>query len=113
MRLGANLIILVIDCSPVGLVTDALLLSRFADVVLYVVRQRFTYKKQVNIIQGIANDRKFKKIDIIFNDVKPIPGYGYGYGYGDSYGYSYRYYEEKRSFFQRLLGLKKNKKAKA
>jgi capsular exopolysaccharide synthesis family protein len=65
----------VIDCSPVGLVTDALLLSRYADVVLYVVRQRFTYKKQINIIQGLANDRKFKKIDIIFNDVKPIPGY--------------------------------------
>jgi capsular exopolysaccharide synthesis family protein len=106
----------VIDCSPVGLVTDALLVSRFADMVLYVVRQRFTYKKQVNIIQGIANDRKFKKIDIIFNDVKAIPGYGYGYGYGygGGYKYGYHYYNnEKRSFFQRLLGLKKKKTAKA
>jgi capsular exopolysaccharide synthesis family protein len=105
---------IVIDCSPVGLVTDALLLSKYADLVLYVVRQRFTYKKQINIIQGIANDRKFKKIDIIFNDVKPIPGYGYGYGYSYGYKYGYNYYdEEKRSFFQRLLGLKKKKKAKA
>ena len=105
----------VIDCSPVGLVTDALLLSRFADVILYVVRQRFTYKKQVNIIQALANDRKFKKIDIIFNDVKPIPGYGYGYGYGnsDGYKYGYSYYAGKRSFFQRLFGLNKTKKARA
>ena len=73
---------IIVDCSSIGLVTDALLLSRHTDMVLYVVRQRFTYKKQLNIIQGLANDRKFKKVDVVFNDVKAIAGYGYGYGYG-------------------------------
>lgn len=99
----------IVDCSPVGLVTDALLLSRYADIVLYVVRQRYTFKKQINMIQALANDRKFKKLDIIFNDVKALPGYGYGYGYGYSYGYKYGYgyYDEKPSFFKRLFSRKK------
>lgn len=107
---------IIIDCSPVGLVTDALLLSRYTDMVLYVVRQRYTYKKQINLIQGLENDRKFKKVDVIFNDVKPIPGYGYGYGYGYSYNnkYSYGYYnDDQRSFFKRLLGIGKKKNSKA
>jgi capsular exopolysaccharide synthesis family protein len=102
----------VIDCSPVGLVTDALLLGKFADIVLYVVRQRHTFKKQIGIIQSLYNDRKFRKLDIIFNDVKSIPGYGYGYGYGsNSYKYGYGYFEEdNRGFLQKLFGIGKRKK---
>lgn len=105
----------IVDCSPVGLVTDALLLGKYADIVLYITRQRYTFKKQINLIQSLSNDRKFRKIDIIFNDVKAIPGYGYGYGYGYSSGnkYGYGYYdEEKKSFFSKLFGfMGKNKKA--
>ena len=90
------------------MVTDALLLSKYTDMVLYMVRQRYTYKKQVSIVQSLINDRRFKKIDIIFNDVKDIPGYGYNYGYGYRNKHSYKYYEEEqRSFFQRLFGKKK------
>ncbi len=103
----------VVDCSPVGLVTDALLIGKYADIVLYVVRQRFTFKKQIDLIQGLSNDRKFKKIDIIFNDVKSIPGYGYGYGYGYSYGYKYGYgyYDNGKSgFFKKLFGSSKKKR---
>jgi capsular exopolysaccharide synthesis family protein len=99
---------IIIDCPAVGLVTDALLLSKYTDMVLYMVRQRYTYKKQVSIVQSLINDRRFKKIDIIFNDVKVIPGYGYNYGYGFKNKHSYKYYEEEhRSFFQRLFGRKK------
>ena len=107
---------IVVDCSPVGLVTDALLLGKYADIVLYVVRQRYTFKKQMNMVQGLANDRKFRKIDIIFNDVKSIPGYGYGYGYGYSMGYKYGYgyYDnERQGFFKRLFNFKKKKKETA
>ena len=98
---------IIVDCPPVGLVTDALLLSKYVDTVLYVVRQRYTYKKQVNLIQGLANDRRFKKINVIFNDIKLIPGYGHRYGY--KYQNSY-YGEPRRSFFKRLFGIGKKKK---
>ncbi|MFT4153397.1 GumC family protein [Parafilimonas sp.] len=85
---------IIVDCAPVGLVTDALLLRNYVDTALYVVRQRFTYKKQVNLIQGLANEKKFKNISIVFNDIKRVPGYGYTYGYNNSRGY----YSERRSF---------------
>lgn len=111
-ELKAQFDYIVIDCSPVGLVTDSLLLGRFADIVLYVVRQRHTFKKQIGIVQSLQNDRKFRKLDIIFNDVKSIPGYGYGYGYGHSgYKYGNGYFDEEgQGFFKRLFGIKKKKK---
>lgn len=88
---------IIVDCAPVGLVTDALLLRKYVDTVLYVVRQRFTYKKQINLVQGLANDKKFKNINIVFNDIKRVPGYGYTYGYNSSQNY----YGERKSFFGR------------
>jgi len=94
---------ILVDSAPVGLVTDALLLNKYADMVLYVVRQRYTYKKQINLVQGLANDRRFKKINVIFNDVKQLPGYSSSFG-RSARGY---YTVEKPSFFQRLFGRKK------
>jgi tyrosine-protein kinase Etk/Wzc len=102
---------IIVDSSPVGLVADALLLGKYVDTVLYIVRQRFTHKKQINLIQGLANDRRFKNINIIFNDIKRLPGYGYGYGYsythrfGKKYGYYYE--DDDRSFFQKIFSKKK------
>ena len=96
----------IVDCAPVGLVTDSLLLRKYVDTVLYVVRQRFTYKKQINLIQGLANDKKFKNINIVFNDIKRIPGYGYSYG-ANSYNRSQDYYSDHRPFFKRIFGRKK------
>ncbi len=96
---------IVIDSPAIGLVTDSLLLSRYADVVLYVIRQRTTYKKQVHIVQGLANERRFKKLDIIFNDIKSIPGYGYGYGYK----YRSGYYEDRKPFYKKIFDFGKKK----
>ena len=97
---------ILVDCAPVGLVTDSLLLRKYVDSMLYVVRQRFTYKKQINLIQGLANDRKFKNINIVFNDIKNIPGYGYGYGY-NSYNEGQGYYGEHRPFYKRMFSKKR------
>jgi tyrosine-protein kinase Etk/Wzc len=98
---------IIIDSPAVGLVADSLLLSKYADMVLYIVRQRVTFKKQLNIIQGLANEKKFKRLDVVFNDVKAVPGYGYGYGYRHGSGY---YADEKRSFFKRIFGIGKSRR---
>lgn len=95
---------IVVDSAPVGLVTDALLLSKFTDMVLYVVRQRYTYKKQINLIQGLANDRRFKKINVVLNDVKQLPGYSSRFSGKYSRGY---YSDDKPSVFKRLFGKKR------
>jgi tyrosine-protein kinase Etk/Wzc len=104
-----NFDVVIVDTAPVGMVSDAMTLSKFADSTLYIVRQGHTFKKQVALIDEFYNENKLPKVSIIINDVKLKPGYGYyGYGrYGYGYGYGYgSYYEEEtapRNFFERAL----------
>jgi capsular exopolysaccharide synthesis family protein len=90
--------VIIIDTAPVGMVSDALALSRFADASLYVVRQGHTYKKQISLINEFSNEHKLPKVSIILNDVKQHIGYGY-YGYG-RYGYGYGYTDKSGYFTQ-------------
>jgi capsular exopolysaccharide synthesis family protein len=93
--LKENFDVILIDTAPVGMVSDAMTLGKFADTTLYVVRQGYTYKKQVSLIDELYHENRLPKISIIINDVKIKPGYGYyGYGrYGYGYGYGGGYYE--------------------
>ncbi|TLU98201.1 GumC family protein [Dyadobacter luticola] len=84
---------IIFDTPPIGLVTDARLLSRFSDLSLYVVRQHFTFKSHLNDINRIFEDDQFPALRIILNGVKPNARYQYDYGYGI----------ENRSFFDKLL----------
>lgn len=87
--LKANFDVVVIDTAPVGMVSDAMTLGKFADCTLYLVRQGHTFKKQVALIDELYRDQKLPRVSIVINDVKVKPGYGY-YGYG-RYGYGYGY----------------------
>jgi tyrosine-protein kinase Etk/Wzc len=94
--LRQNFDMVVMDTAPVGMVSDAMTLSKFADCTLYIVRQGHTYKKQINLIEEYSTQGKLPKISIVLNDVKIKGGYGnYGYGgYGYGYGYGAGYFEE-------------------
>ncbi len=94
--LKKNFDVIVIDTAPIGMVSDAMALSRFADASLYVVRQGHTFKKQIHMINEFSTQGKLPKVSIIMNDVKQQIGYGY-YGYG-RYGYGYGY-AEKSGYF--------------
>jgi capsular exopolysaccharide synthesis family protein len=76
----------VIDAPPVGVVTDALLLSTYTDANLYVIRQNYTLKSQLELVVELSKQKKMSNMGIIVNDVKKQSGYGYSYSYG--YGYS-------------------------
>jgi tyrosine-protein kinase Etk/Wzc len=107
--LKKNFDVVIVDTAPVGMVSDAMTLGKFADCTLYLVRQRHTFKKQIGLIDDFHKENKLPKISIIINDVKLKPGYGYyGYGrYGYGYGYNYKsYYDEetpKEGVFSRFL----------
>ncbi len=106
-----NFDMVIVDTAPVGMVSDAMTLGKFADSTLYLVRQGHTFKKQVALIDEFYQDNKLPKVSIIINDVKMKPGYGYyGYGrYGYGYGYGYgSYYEEEhppQTFFEKFLAI--------
>ncbi len=94
--LKANFDAVIMDTAPVGMVSDAMTLSRFADCTLYIVRQGHTYKKQIGLIDEFYTQGKLPRISIILNDVKIRSGYGYyGYGrYGYGHGYGSGYFDE-------------------
>jgi capsular exopolysaccharide synthesis family protein len=118
--------VIIIDTAPVGMVSDAMTLSKYADATLYIVRQGHTYKKQIGIVDEFHREGKLPKVSIILNDVKIRSGYGYyGYGrYGYGKGYSSGYFDDEDinepSMFGRWFGWldikkwnKKKKKAKS
>ncbi|MGZ3873087.1 MAG: GumC family protein [Mucilaginibacter sp.] len=83
---------IVIDTPPVGLVTDALVLSRFADVSIYVVRHGFTLKSQIAALESLYQEKKFPKLNIILNGVQSEGRFGYGYETQYGYGYAKKGY---------------------
>lgn len=93
---------IVVDTPPAGLVTDAQLISRFTDLTLYVFRQKFTFKRQITMAEELASNDKLKKVYIVFNDVRRLPGYNYG----STSKYERGYYDAKRPWYKRMLGRK-------
>ena len=93
---------IIIDTPPLGLVTDAFLLMRFADVKLFIVRQGVTNK---SIFGSIIKDLEDRGIDasIVINGIQTNKGYygkrygSYRYGYGYAYGYGYGRYGSQHS----------------
>lgn len=88
----------VMDTPPCTVVSDTALLSRFADCVLYVVRQDYANRSQIQ--DGITGlyERDIALTGCILNDVPRSRiqyGYGYGYSYGYGYGYGYGNYGSK------------------
>ncbi|MBO9592165.1 MAG: polysaccharide biosynthesis tyrosine autokinase [Niabella sp.] len=86
---------IIIDTAPIGMVSDALTLAKYADCTLYVTRQGHTFKKQLNLINEMYENKKMPNLSIVLNDTKlPTGGgyygnYGYGYGYGEKSGNDY------------------------
>jgi capsular exopolysaccharide synthesis family protein len=96
---------IIIDAPPIGLVTDAQLLYQYADLTLYLVRQKYTNKNQLSIVEDLYVNNKMKKIGVVVNDIAKSNGYGYGYGYGyGAYGYGdYEVEKSEKKWWQRLI----------
>lgn len=75
---------IIIDSPPVGIVSDAYLLTKHADVTLYVVRQGFTHKEAFTNNIKHLKEKKIPSVSFILNDVK-AKGLSYDYGYEYTY----------------------------
>ncbi|MFC2080828.1 polysaccharide biosynthesis tyrosine autokinase [Bacteroidota bacterium] len=83
---------IIIDTPPVALVTDALLISKYSNANIFVVRQNYSHTGEFELINNLS-DKKLSEISLLVNDIRearPL-GYRYYYGYGFGYGYSYNY----------------------
>lgn len=69
----------VIDASPMGVVSEFKILLQQLDITLYVVRQGFTRRPMLRSVNELYRTDKLKRIDLLLNDVKAGDGYGYVY----------------------------------
>ncbi|HEY9178992.1 MAG TPA: polysaccharide biosynthesis tyrosine autokinase [Flavipsychrobacter sp.] len=83
--------VIIIDTAPIGMVSDALILSQYASTNLFIIRQSYTVKDQVRMFDVLHKDGKIQNPAIIFNGVEFLRKYGYGYGGTSGYGYGYVY----------------------
>ncbi|WP_299164461.1 tyrosine-protein kinase [uncultured Eudoraea sp.] len=77
----------IVDTAPLMVVSDTLLISEYADQILYVTRAGVTELKVLDFPLKLYKEGKLKGLSFIVNDVKSSNlGYGgrYGYGYGKS-----------------------------
>ncbi|RKD87730.1 GumC family protein [Mangrovibacterium diazotrophicum] len=96
-ELGEQFDVIVIDNSPVTLVTDAAVVSRHTQCNLFVVRQKRSPKKMVQLLSQIVAKNKMQKTGIVLNDVDPKRYGNYAYRYG---GYYHKaYYGESGNYF--------------
>lgn len=106
--LRKNFDYIILDTAPIGIVTDTQLISRVADVSIYVCRAGYTHKSDYGFINELKAENKLPNLCTIINGInmnKRRNGYYYGYGkygkygkygYGKKYGYGYGYgYGEK------------------
>jgi capsular exopolysaccharide synthesis family protein len=82
---------IVIDSSPVGLVADVFLVSKYIDVTLFILRHKYSYKTTIQYVERLNADKKFNRLNLVVNSIKEPTTAGYRYGYGYSYGYGYGY----------------------
>jgi capsular exopolysaccharide synthesis family protein len=82
---------IILDTPPIAIVTDALLLSNFCDINIYVVRQNYTNKNALKVIDELYRNKNVAHLTILMNDVNFSSSFGYKYGYGQGYGYGYKY----------------------
>jgi len=91
---------IIVDTAPVSLVTDTLLIAKYADATIYVVRAHKIDKEMLRIPNELYRDKKLNKMSLVLNDSDVTKGYGYGYGYG--YGVK----AEPKPFWKRVFGIK-------
>ena len=88
---------IILDTPPVGLVSDASELVQYADVTLYIVRQNYTKKDMITLLNNKVRRGELNNTSIVFNGFENKAKYGATYGYGYGYGaYSNGYHEEEK-----------------
>ena len=78
----------VIDTPPMGIVADALNLTKLADINVFVVRKNHTAKQVFQFFNEVTKRKAVENATILLNDFQVFGKYGsYGYANSDESGY--------------------------
>lgn len=71
---------IIVDTAPVNMVTDTLLLDKYADLFIYVVRANYLDKRLLVVPETLYKEKRLNNMTILINDSDHKKG-GYGYGH--------------------------------
>lgn len=91
---------IIIDSTPVQIVSDAFSYSAMADVTVFVVRYGYTEKNTLGRLNNFVKKEQLKNVGIVINGVRKNSGYGYDY----SYNYDYQDQSKKKPWYKRIFG---------
>lgn len=86
--------VVVIDNSPVGLVSDVIPILPQLDLTIFILRANYSHYGFINTLNHLRRANQIDNLAIVINDIgggSMYGRYGYRYGYGINYGYSYGY----------------------
>jgi tyrosine-protein kinase Etk/Wzc len=87
-----NYDLVIVDSAPTILVTDTLLINKYADVTTYITRANYTDTSLLEFVADTIKEGKLSNVAIVVNNVKLV-----NFGYGNKYGYAYG--EEKKTLW--------------
>lgn len=70
---------IIVDSSPLGLVSEFVVLMGHLDVTLYVVRERYTRRTSLRTVNELVKSGQLGRVDVLFNNVRADRNNGYGY----------------------------------
>ncbi|WP_435415583.1 GumC family protein [Polaribacter aestuariivivens] len=100
IKYNENYDYIVVDTAPVNLVTDTLLIAKYADMFLYVVRANYLDKRLLEVPEQLYKSKRLPNMSIVLNDTDPKRSYGYGYG---GYGYGYLTEGKSKPWYKKIL----------
>lgn len=93
---------IIVDTAPVNLVTDTLLITKYADMFMFVVRANYLDKRLLTVPQSLYIDKRLPNMAMVLNDTDPKRSYGYG-GYGGYGAYGYGNDHNTKSWFKKIF----------
>lgn len=76
---------IIVDTAAYSMVTDTLLLSKFADTFIYIIRANFLDKRMLTYINFLYKEKRLPNLALLINGIDKKKSYGYGYGYGSDF----------------------------
>ncbi len=80
---------IIIDTSPIGIISDALRLSKYAGNIFFIARHNYTPLELFKKLSESFQQKQFSNVYVIVNDINKTNSHSYGYGYYYGKGYNY------------------------
>lgn len=76
---------IIVDTAPTLLVADTFMISKYADLVLYLVKVNYSDKRIIEYLKKLYETEKLSNMALIVNGIKKDKSNNFNYGYGYSY----------------------------